>query len=107
MPQGIDPLTALIKITPTTAESDNSQSITVHDNNMHNMVGNLYRQMSGTEDQYKSMINTLSQSPEFTSNPESLLKLQSYLREYPNYIALVSSLARKSVNAVETLEKAQ
>lgn len=71
------------------------------------MVANSFRQMSGTEDQFKNMINTLSQSPEFTSNPESLLRLQSYVSEYSNYIALISSLARKSVTTVETLVKAQ
>ncbi|MFT8211956.1 MAG: type III secretion system inner rod subunit SctI [Symbiopectobacterium sp.] len=36
-----------------------------------------------------------------------MLQLQSYLGEYSNYVSLISTLARKGVATIETLEKAQ
>ncbi|HFT1247468.1 TPA: type III secretion system inner rod subunit SctI [Escherichia coli] len=107
MSQTLEALTALTKLTPSSATSENNLSIVVHDQNFNNLVSSAFNKISETDVQFKNVINELSQSPRFTSAPQKLLMLQSYLGEYSNYVSLVSTLARKGVSTIETLEKSQ
>ncbi|AXF77649.1 type III secretion system inner rod subunit SctI [Erwinia tracheiphila] len=100
-------LHSLVQITPGQSEREETFSSSVHDQNFNNLVSSTFRQISETNTQYKDVINKLSQSPGFTSNPEKLLALQNYVGEYSNHISLVSALARKTVSTIETLEKSQ
>lgn len=79
----------------------------IHDHNFTNLVSKEFNKVSESNEQYKDVINNLSQSPRFTSDPEKLLMLQNYIGEYTNYVSLVSTLARKAVSTIETLEKSQ
>jgi len=78
-----------------------------HDMNFNDLVSNAYQQVSEHESQLKERIDLISSSPQLTSNPESLLKLQNYIGDLTNYISLVSTVARKTVTTIETLEKSQ
>ncbi len=100
-------LLELTHLTPKENYVEDPASTRVHDQTFSMLVSNTFKQMSETDEQFKLAINTLSNSPHFTSNPEALLQLQSYLGEYSNYVSLISTLARKGVSAIETLEKAQ
>lgn len=100
-------LSSLTKLTPYTAEPEDNLSVSVHDQNFNNLVSSSFKKISETDMQYKDVINTLSQSPQFTSDPQALLMLQSYIGEYSNYVSLVSTIARKGVSTIETLEKSQ
>lgn len=71
------------------------------------LVSSAFKQLSEQDLDFKQMINALSSSPETTSNPEKLAQLQSIIGEYSNYVSLVSNIAKKGVNTVETLGKAQ
>jgi len=107
MTQFIDSLSSLTKLTPYTSSVDDNLSISAHDNQFNNLVSSSFNQISETSTQFKDVINALSQSDQFSSDPHSLLLLQSYIGEYSNYISLVSTLARKGVTTIETLEKSQ
>ncbi|XTZ39291.1 type III secretion system inner rod subunit SctI [Salmonella enterica] len=107
MSQPLEALTALTDLTPYTPIAEDQLSVTVHDQNFNNLVSSAFNKISETHVQYKDMINALSQSPRFTSDPKALAILQSYIGEYTNYVSLVSTLARKGVSTIETLEKSQ
>ncbi|EMY3602393.1 type III secretion system inner rod subunit SctI [Klebsiella aerogenes] len=107
MSQTIEALSSLTKIIPTSTPPEEKFALTVHDQNFNNLVSSTFNKISETDNQLKNVINTLSQSPLFTSDPQKLLMLQSYLGEYCNYVSLVSTLARKGVSTIETLEKSQ
>lgn len=105
MSYSIDALSSLTKLTPTTPPD--ADSISVHEADFNSLVSNAFTKISETSTQYKDVINSLSNSASATSDPKSLLMLQGYLGEYSNYISLVSTLARKGVATIETLEKSQ
>lgn len=107
MNQGIQALTSLTQLTPSTPSFGNEISTNVHDGHFNNLVSSAFKEISKTTTQYKDMINALSHSEQFSSDPRSLLMLQSYIGEYSNYVSLVSTLARKGVATIETLEKSQ
>lgn len=100
-------ISALTHLSPHETETGDNAMTRVFDQNFNKLVSNAFLQFSETDMQYKQVINTLSHSPEFTSDPRALLQLQVYLGEYSNYVSLVSTLARKGVSTIETLEKAQ
>ncbi|RJL48611.1 type III secretion system inner rod subunit SctI [Pectobacterium carotovorum] len=107
MSQSIEALSSLTRLTPYTSAPEDNSSIRVHDQNFNNLVSSTFNKISETDVQFKNAINALSQSPEYTSDPQKLLVLQSYIGEYSNYVSLVSTLARKGVSTIETLEKSQ
>lgn len=107
MSQFNEALSALTKLSPSTINPEDNLSISVHDRNFNNFVSSTFTKVNETDVQFKNMINSLSQSPHYTSNPEKLQMLQNYIGEYSNYISLVSTLARKAVSTIETLEKSQ
>lgn len=100
-------LLELTYLTPKETYMEDPTSTRVHDQTFSTFVSNTFNQMSETDEQFKQAINAISNSPQFTSNPEGLLQLQSYLGEYSNYVSLISTLVRKGVSTIETLEKAQ
>ncbi|SFN66185.1 Type III secretion needle MxiH, YscF, SsaG, EprI, PscF, EscF [Izhakiella capsodis] len=106
MSQVINALSALTKLTPDNIEPENDSSVMVHDQSFNNLVSSTFNKLSATDSHFKDVINTLSQA-QFTSDPGALVKLQSYIGEYSNYVSLVSSVMRKGVSTVETLEKSQ
>lgn len=105
----IHPTQAMSALTRLVANTTNNEDSTFiqHDQSFNLLVSSTFKHVSETSMQYKSMINALSQSPHFTSDPKHLLMLQSYIGSYTNYISLVTSLTRKVVSTVETLEKSQ
>src|SRR5471030_1318025 len=107
MSQINETLSALTRLSPQSINPEDNVSVTVHDQNFNNMVSSTFNKISETDAQFKNVINTLSQSPHFTSDPQKLLMLQNYIGEYSNYVSLVSTLARKGVSTIETLEKSQ
>ncbi|RQM38942.1 type III secretion system inner rod subunit SctI [Erwinia psidii] len=100
-------LSSPTQITSFEYTADDNLSSGFHDQNFNNLVSSTFNEVSETNAQFKDVINTLSQSPRFTSDPETLLVLQNYVGEYTNHISLVSALARKTVSTIETLEKSQ
>lgn len=100
-------LVELTQLTPKENDWQETGATRVHDQAFSMLVSTTFKQMGETDEQFKQAINALSNSPAFSSNPEALLQLQSYLGEYSNYVSLISTLARKGVSAIETLEKAQ
>jgi hypothetical protein len=107
MSQPIEALSALTRLTPHSINPEDTTSVTVHDQYFNNLVASTFNKISATDMQFKNVINMLSQSPQFTSDPQKLLMLQSYIGEYSNYVSLVSALARKGVSTIETLGKSQ
>ena len=107
MNQGIQALTSLTQLTPHSYPVDNDVSIAVHDGSINNLVSTAFNKISETNTQYKDIINALSHSAQFSSDPKALVMLQSYIGEYSNYVSLVSTLARKGIATIETLEKSQ
>lgn len=107
MSQPVEALLSLTRLAPKTSIQEDHSSIRVHDQNFNNLVSSTFNKISETDMQFKDVINILSQSPEYTSDPQKLLTLQSYIGEYSNYVSLVSTLVRKGVSTIETLEKAQ
>lgn len=100
-------LSELTQLSPNTISPEDNLSISIHDRNFNDLVSNTFTKVTETDMQFKNVINTLSQSPHYTSNPEKLQMLQNYIGEYSNYVSLVSTLARKAVSTIETLEKSQ
>ncbi|EXU76570.1 type III secretion system inner rod subunit SctI [Erwinia mallotivora] len=100
-------VSSLTKITPYDSAVEDSLSASVQDHNFNNLVTSTFNKISETNAQYKDVINALSETPNFTSDPEKLAILQNYVGEYTNHISLVSALVRKSVSTIETLEKSQ
>ncbi|KML20831.1 type III secretion system protein [Leclercia adecarboxylata] len=107
MNQTIEALSALTRLTPHSINPEDNTSTKVHDQNFNHLISSTFNKISETDTQFKNVINTLSQSPHFTSDPQKLLMLQSYIGEYSNYVSLVSTLSRKGVSIIETLEKSQ
>lgn len=107
MSQPIEALSALTRLTPHGINQEDNISATVYDQYFNDLVASTFNKFSDTNMQFKNVINTLSQSPQFTSDPQKLLMLQSYIGEYSNYVSLVSTLARKGVSTIETLGKSQ
>jgi len=107
MSQTIESLSALTRLSPQAINPEDNTSVAVHDQYFNNLVASTFNKISDTDMQFKNVINTLSQSPQFTSDPQKLLMLQTYIGEYSNYVSLVSALARKGVSTIETLGKAQ
>lgn len=107
MSQFNEALSALTRLSPDSINPEDNVSVSVHDQNFNNLVSSAFNKISETDAQFKNVINTLSQSPHFTSDPQKLQMLQNYLGDYSNYVSLVSTLARKTVSTIETLEKSQ
>lgn len=107
MSQPIEALLALTRLSPHGNNPENNTSVTVHNQYFNNLVASTFNKISDTDMQFKDVINTLSHSPQFTSDPKKLLMLQNYIGEYSNYVSLVSTLARKGVGTIETLGKSQ
>lgn len=107
MSQFNEALSALTRLSPDSISPKDNLSISVHDQNFNNLVSSTFTKVSETDAQFKNVINTLSQSPHFTSDPEKLQMLQNYIGEYSNYVSLVSTIARKAVSTIETLQKSQ
>lgn len=102
----------IISLKELTALSTNAISATSHTElptggTTSQLVSSTFKQLSEQDSDFKQMINALISSPETTSSPEKLSQLQSLIGEYSNYVSLVSTLAKKGVNTVETLGKAQ
>ncbi len=95
------------KINDAKINIDDTLSSSVHDENFNNMVASAFTKTSETDMEYKHVINALASSPHFTSDPEKMQMLQNYVSEYSNYVSLVTTIARKAVSSIETLEKAQ
>lgn len=100
-------VSALSPISPYGTSPDESVSVSVYDQNFNNLVSSTFNKVSETDDEFKNVINTLSSSAHFNSDPQKLVMLQNYIGEYTNYVSLVSTLARKAVSTIETLEKSQ
>lgn len=79
--------------------NDNSDS----DNNLSSMMINTVTSGFQYETQIQEKLATLSQ----LSDVQSYTKLQTTLNDYTITMNLASTLARKSLNIVETLLKAQ
>lgn len=107
MNQSHQAISALTQLSPQDSEGGDNSATQIFGHDFNAFVANAFQQFSETDVQYKQVINALSNSPEFTSNPGTLLQLQLYLGEYSNYVSLVSTLARRGVSTVETLEKSQ
>lgn len=107
MSQSIEALSSLTKLTSYTPVDIDNSSVSVHDNNFNNLVSSAFSKISETNSQYKDIINSLSHSEGFSSDPKTLIRLQGYLAEFTNYTALVGTLARKGVATIETLVKSQ
>ncbi|CCG86220.1 type III secretion system inner rod subunit SctI [Erwinia piriflorinigrans] len=107
MSQAIEALPKLIKLSSDNTVPDDTFSVTLQDQNFNNLVSSKFNEISETNLEFKNVINTLHQSPEFTSDPNKLLMLQYYIGEYTNYVSLISTLARKGVSTIETLVKSQ
>ncbi|MBN3264698.1 type III secretion system inner rod subunit SctI [Pectobacterium brasiliense] len=101
-----EPVKQLIEATYKELSTDNSSSF-IHDQNFNNLVSSTFEKTSKKDIELQNIINILSQSPEYTSNPQTLSTLQFFIAEYSNYVSLVSTLARKGVSTIETLVKAQ
>ncbi|EBJ5114580.1 type III secretion system protein [Salmonella enterica] len=97
-----DLLKNLTKLTLDKSEDD--LSVSVYENKFSDIVSESFARLSETDLNFKNSINSLN-SLQLTSNPQYLMLLQRYLGEYSNYVSLVSTLARKGVGAIETLEK--
>ncbi|CCP03017.1 Type III secretion system protein PrgJ [Erwinia amylovora Ea644] len=100
-------LSSLIRLAPDTLKNEADNTIISHNQTFNDLVSSTFKDLSENNIHYKSMINTLSESSQLTANPEYLAKLQNYVGEYTNYISLVTTLARKGISAIETLEKSQ
>lgn len=100
-------LSALTQLTPDISSNDDHSLMKSQDQTFQDLISTTFKNFTDNNVQYKSLINTLSQSPQFTSDPQHLLMLQSYIGEYTNYISLVTSLTRKGISTIETLEKSQ
>ncbi|MFB5172767.1 type III secretion system inner rod subunit SctI [Erwinia amylovora] len=100
-------LSSLIRLAPDTLNNEAENTIISHNQTFNDLVSSTFKDFSEKNIHYKSMINTLSESPQLTGNPEYLARLQNYVGEYTNYISLVTTLARKGISAIETLEKSQ
>lgn len=107
MSQNIEALSSLTKKTIDTGThldiGDNS--VSVHDGNFKSMVSSLFDEFSSTHSQIKNEINYLTHSKNFSSDPETLLRIQNISGEYSNSVLLISTLTRKLLAAVETLGK--
>ncbi|QIF99426.1 type III secretion system inner rod subunit SctI [Proteus terrae] len=79
--------------------NDNNNS----DNNLSSMMINTVTNSFQYEKQIQEKLTTLSQ----LSDTQSYTKLQTTLNDYTITMNLASTLARKSLNIVETLLKAQ
>lgn len=100
-------LLGLTRLMPEESVSDTNVSLSVHNQKFNNLVSDSFKELSQTDKQFKDVINAISQSPQLSSNPQYLLKLQNALGEYSNYVTLVGTLSRKVVDTISTLEKAQ
>lgn len=107
MSQLNDAISSLTRLSYDNSNHEDNLSVSVHNQSFNNLVSSSFMQVNETDAQFKNVINTLSQSPHFTSDPDKLQMLQNYLGEYSNYVSLVSTLARKAVSTIETLEKSQ
>ena len=95
---------------PRSTEEDMHQGPEAIDANPQNfdaLVSSAFQQFSDTDTHYRQAINALSLNPMLTSDPGALIQLQNCLSEYNNYTSLVSTVARKGVSTIETLEKSQ
>ncbi|MGN7915539.1 type III secretion system inner rod subunit SctI [Enterobacter sp. 22466] len=101
----ITALPSLTKLMPVDSATTSNTALS-SEGHLDNFISQAYHQLSQQDAQYKNAINALS-APQMTSDPNMLAQLQVRLGEYSNYISLVTTLARKSVSTVETLEKAQ
>lgn len=100
-------ISAVNWLSPDRTSANDSVSTTVHDHNFNNLVSSTFTKISETDSEFKNVINILSSSAHFNSDPQKLLMLQNYIGEYTNYVSMVSALARKGVSTIETLEKSQ
>ncbi len=107
MTQINETVSAVARLSPQGLASEDNISVAVHDQNFNNLVSSTFNKISETDEHFKNVINSLSHAASFNSDPQSLLTLQNYIGEYSNYVSLVSTLARKGVSTIETLEKAQ
>jgi len=105
MNQFNDVIFSFTHLSANSEESESDLSASVHDRNFSNLVANAFNKISESNAHYKDVINTLSQSPQFISDPQKLLMLQDYLGEYTNHTSLISTLSRKGVSVIETLAK--
>ncbi|ADP12402.1 Type III secretion apparatus protein [Erwinia sp. Ejp617] len=98
-------LSSLTRLAPDTLNNGVETTVISHDQSFNDLVFSSFKDFSENNIHHKSMINKLTESSQLTGNPEYLLKLQNYIGEYTNYISLVTSIARKGISAIETLEK--
>lgn len=92
-------ITPVVPVHLATLQNDNSDS----DNNLSSMMINTVTSGFQYEKQIQEKLTTLSQ----LSDVQSYTKLQTTLNDYTIAMNLASTLARKSLNIVETLLKAQ
>lgn len=91
---------------PTDAQEDLS-SVDTSDKNFKKLVLDYFTEVNSTDSGFNNEIGRLIQIPGSANDPETLLSWQNYLGDYNNYISLVSTLSRKAVSSIETLEKSQ
>ncbi|GLX64720.1 hypothetical protein KMU_27620 [Proteus vulgaris] len=92
-------ITPVVPVHLATLSSDKSSS----DNNLSSMMVNSITSGFQYEKQIQEKLAALSQ----LSDAQSYTKLQTTLNDYTITMNLASTLARKSLNIVETLLKAQ
>lgn len=71
----------------------------------NHFVADAYRQINANDINYKNMINAFSTSPTLASDPVKLIQCQKLMGEYNIYVNLISTIAKKGVGTIETLEK--
>lgn len=100
-------LSTLTQTTPDTLNDKDHTSIFSGNASFNDFVSSAFENVSERTTNLKNVISTISESSQLTGNPENLLILQKYINEYTNYVSLISTISRKGIGTIETLEKAQ
>lgn len=90
-----------------TLNDNDHTSVFSHSASFRDFVANTFESSSNNKISFNNFISKFNQPHQTTDNPENLLILQSYINEYSNYVSMVSSVVRKGIGTIETLEKAQ
>ncbi|WP_042958944.1 type III secretion system inner rod subunit SctI [Erwinia tasmaniensis] len=92
---------------PNTLKDNDHTSVFSHNASFSDFVSNTFENSSEHRISFDNVLNKFNQPHESTDNPENLLMLQAYINEYSNYVSMISSVVRKGIGTIETLEKAQ
>ncbi|WP_048697130.1 type III secretion system inner rod subunit SctI [Erwinia piriflorinigrans] len=100
-------LSAQTQTAPDTLNDKDRTSVFSGNGSFNDLVFSAFENVSERTINLKNAISTISESSQLTGNPENLLILQKYIIEYTNYLSLISTISRKGIATIETLEKAQ